>query len=64
MFNQNAPHQLGRNSEKMGAILPLHALIIHQAHVGFINQSRRLQAVTGALAFHVVVPEKPLRKRN
>ena len=37
----------------MGAILPLHALIIHQAHVGLINQSRRLEAVAGALAFHV-----------
>ena len=53
MFHQNAPHQLGRNREEMGAILPLHALIIHQAHVGFIHQGRRLQAVAGALASHV-----------
>ena len=37
----------------MGAILPLHALIVHQAHVGFVNQSRRLKAVAGALALHV-----------
>src|SRR5438045_2960031 len=37
----------------MGAILPLHSLIIHQAHIGFINQSRSLQAVAGALTFHV-----------
>ena len=57
MFNQNAPHQLGRNREKVGAILPLHALVIHQAHVGLIDQSRRLQAVTGALAFHVAPRE-------
>ena len=27
--------------------------IIHQAHVGFIDQGRGLQAVAGALAFHV-----------
>ena len=53
MLHQNAPHQLGRNREEMGAILPLHALIIHQAHVGFIDQGRGLQAVAGALAFHV-----------
>jgi hypothetical protein len=26
MIRQNAPHQLGRDSEKMDAILPLHAL--------------------------------------
>src|SRR5579863_10193243 len=37
----------------MGAILPLHVLIIHQAHVGLIDQSRGLEAVAGALAFHV-----------
>ena len=37
----------------MGAILPLHAPIIHQAQVGLIHQSRRLQAVAGALAFHI-----------
>src|ERR1035437_7203573 len=53
MLYQNAPHQLGRNREKMGSILPLHALIIHQAHVGFIDQGRGLEAVAGALAFHV-----------
>ena len=54
MLNQNAPHQLGRNREKVRAILPLHALVIHQAHVGFIDQGRGLQAVAGALALHVV----------
>src|SRR5437773_1748400 len=52
---QNAPHQLGRNREEMGAILPLHALVIHQAHVGFIDQGRGLEAVAGALAFHVAL---------
>src|SRR5260370_4176936 len=36
---------LGRNSEEMGAILPPHAIIIYQAHVGFVHQSRRLQAM-------------------
>src|SRR5437867_6188264 len=54
---QNAPHQLGRNREEMGAILPLHALVIHQAHVGFIDQGRGLEAVAGALAFHVALPQ-------
>ena len=53
MFHQNAPHQLGRNREKMGTILPLHALVVHQSNVGFVNQGGCLQAVTGALASHV-----------
>ncbi len=53
MFHQNAPHQLGRPREKMRSILPLHALVIHQANVGFVYQGRRLQAVAGAFASHV-----------
>src|SRR5271165_2125688 len=54
MLNQNAPHQLGRNGKKVCAILPLHALVIHQAHVGLIDQGRGLQHETGTLALHVV----------
>jgi hypothetical protein len=53
VFNQNAPHQLGRNRKKMCAVLPIHSLVIHQAHVGFIDQSGGLQAVTGTLTSHV-----------
>ena len=53
VVHQNAAHHLGRNGEEMGAILPLHALIIHQAPVGFIDQGRGLEAVAGALMFHV-----------
>jgi hypothetical protein len=53
VLNQNAPHQLGRNRKKMSAVLPIHPLVIHQAHVGFIDQSGGLQAMTGALTFHV-----------
>src|SRR5260221_4194660 len=57
MLYQNTPHQLRRNGEKMGAILPLHALIIHQPHVGFIDQGRGLEAVAGALPFHVTASQ-------
>src|ERR1017187_7153434 len=53
MINQNAPHELGRNREKMDAMLPLRVLVIHQPHIGFVNQSGGLQALTGAFSFHV-----------
>src|ERR1019366_5440915 len=53
MVYQYAPHQLSRNGEEMGAILPLHALVIHQAQVGFIDQGRGLEAMAGALMSHV-----------
>ncbi len=39
----------------MGAILPLHAFVVHQAHVGFVDQGGRLQCVAWALALHIAV---------
>ena len=53
VLHQNAPHHLRRHREEMGAILPLHALIAHEAHVRLIHQRRRLQAMAGTLAPHV-----------
>jgi hypothetical protein len=53
VVHQNAPHQLGRNGEEMGSILPLHSIVIHQAQVGFIHKGRGLEAMSGALLLHV-----------
>jgi hypothetical protein len=41
----------------MSAILPLHACVIHQPHVGFVDQSGGLQAVAGTLTFHIAARE-------
>src|SRR5438445_6999457 len=38
VVNQNPPHQLRRNGKKVGAILPAHALVIHQPQVSFVDQ--------------------------
>ena len=57
MIDQYAPHHLGRNREEMGAILPLHALVVHQAHVGFVHQGGRLERVAAALALHIAVSQ-------
>src|SRR5215469_1187513 len=46
ILHQNAPHYLTRNCKKMGAILPLHALVIDEAHVSFIDQGGSLKAMT------------------
>src|SRR5580700_11041506 len=43
----------------MSAILPLHALVVDEAHVGFIDQGGGLQTVTRALAPHVASGEAP-----
>ena len=55
VVDEDAAHGLRRNGQEMGAVLPLHALVIDQPQVGFVDQRRRLQAVAGALALHVVV---------
>ncbi len=55
MIYQDAPHHLGGNGEEMCAILPLHALVVHQTDVGFIYEGSRLERVAGALTLHVVV---------
>jgi hypothetical protein len=39
---EDAAHQLCRNCEKVGAILPAHAAGIDQPQISFINQSRSL----------------------
>ena len=55
VVDEDAAHRLRRHGEEMGAVLPVHALVIDQPQVGFVDQRRRLQAVAGALAPHVVV---------
>ena len=55
MLDQNTAHQLRGHREEMGPILPLHPLVIHQAHIGFIDQRGRLEAVAAALTSHVAV---------
>jgi hypothetical protein len=47
VINQNSPHHLGRDSKKMGAVLPMHIPLANQSQKGFINKSRCLKRVTG-----------------
>jgi len=53
MLNEDAPDKLGRDRKEVSSILPLHALVIYKAHIGFVDESRGLEAVAGALAPHV-----------
>ena len=58
VVNQDAPHHLGRHCEEMRAILPFHALVVHQPHVGFIHQGGGLKGVSRAFAPHVVMSQE------
>src|ERR1700722_6643472 len=41
----------------MGAVLPLHALIVDQANVSLIDQGRRLERVAWAFALQIAVSQ-------
>ena len=47
MIDKDAAHQLRRDSEEMGAILPSDTLLGHQPQVGLVYQSRGRQRVGG-----------------
>lgn len=51
--DQDAPHQPAGHGEEVGAILPRHGTQVDQAKERLVDERRRLQRMTGALAAHV-----------
>ena len=49
VVNQNPSHELRRNGEEVGAVLPAHALVVHQPQVSFVDQGSGLQTVAGSV---------------
>src|SRR5262245_62451497 len=45
MVNQDVSHQLCRQAEELRAALPVHILLLHQFHIGFINKRSWLECV-------------------
>src|SRR5262245_38018276 len=39
----------------MGPFLPLHTLVVHKPHIGFVHQGCGLQAMAGPFPLHVAV---------
>src|SRR5262247_575292 len=52
-INQNPPHQLSADTQKVRPILPLYFPDIHQLQVCFVDERRSLQCVVGTLRRHV-----------
>ena len=53
MVDENAPHQAGRNAEKVSAILPADAAGVRQPKERLVHQRRGLQGVAPTLTAHV-----------
>ena len=57
VLHEDTAHGLRRDGKEVGAILPLHARVVDQAQVRFVDEGRGLEAVPGALAPHVAAGE-------
>ena len=45
VIDENAPHQLGRDAEKLCPVSPARAVLAHELQVGLIYQGSRLERV-------------------
>ena len=54
-LDKDTAHRLRGDGKKMGAVLPVHALVVDQAHVRFVDQRCGLQAVAGTLTFQEIM---------
>jgi hypothetical protein len=53
MIDQDPPHHLRGDREKVRPILPGDAVLSHQAHVRLMHERRRLQRVIGSLTAQI-----------
>ena len=53
MVDQNVPHQLGGDTEKVSPVLPLGSVLPDQTKVRLVNQRGALQGVVAALALKI-----------
>ena len=53
IVDQNLPHELRGDGEKMSTILPLWQVLLGQAYVRFMNQRGALQGVIGAFLLKI-----------
>src|SRR5580658_9573400 len=59
VVKQNPAHQLGRNSKKLVAVLPLDSSLLNQAKIDLVNQRRSLKGVVAAFLLQVVSGKAP-----
>src|SRR5262252_7509978 len=55
VVNQDAPHCLGRNRKKMGAILPVNGALVDQFEISLVNQGGGFQCLLMVLTMKILV---------
>jgi hypothetical protein len=53
VIDQNPPHDLRCDPEKVGAALPIDRVMLHQLDKGLVDQRRGLQSMIDSLPPHV-----------
>src|SRR5207249_10097210 len=53
--DENLAHQSRRNAKEMSAALTAYLALVHQPHIGIVEQRRSLQQVAGFFAAHVLM---------
>ena len=54
VHQENASHQVCRNSKEVAAVFPIHVMLIDQAQISLMHQRGRLQGVITTLLAQVV----------
>ena len=57
IVHENAPHDLGGHTEKMGAVLPRGGALIDEAQISFMDEAGRLQGVVRAFSLQILAGE-------
>jgi hypothetical protein len=53
MIDENAAHQARRNPEEVRSVTPLDVPLVDEAHVGFVDESRWLERLSGDFTSHL-----------
>jgi hypothetical protein len=59
VVHEDVAHGSGRDAEKVGSVLPTHAVFVNQSNEGLIDQGGGLERVTGSLTPKVVAGQSP-----
>ena len=49
VIHQDPPHELGGDTEKLGAVLPLDPALVHHSQIRFVNEGGRLKGMIATL---------------
>jgi len=59
VIDQDAAHDVCRDAEEMGAVLPFYVFLVDQFKIRFVHQRRRIQRLARIFATHLLCRQSP-----